>query len=59
MNSKETKKCPFCGSDKIAYTSCEKPFGGFYYARFCMECRVSTNYFDSKEEADEAWDRRA
>ncbi len=46
------KRCPFCGGEAeiVGYTI-------FWVT--CKECTAETKDFDTKEEAIEAWNRRA
>lgn len=56
----ELKKCPFCGSNDVLIVkaidfrqtriACNNTKGG---------CGASTDYFDTKEQAIAAWNRRA
>ena len=68
----ELKPCPFCGGEKLVITSCaeleicnnfEKCERTHYYTVCCDfnqgGCGASSGYRPSKEEAIEAWSRRA
>lgn len=49
---KELKKCPFCGG--------EAEIAGYkIFWVICKECTAETKGFDTREEAIEAWNRRA
>lgn len=49
---KKLKKCPFCGGEaEIA--------GDKIFWVICKECTAETKCFDTREEAIEAWNRRA
>ena len=61
-DGRENKTCPFCGSDSIeVYThygeSAGIQYGGYYPE--CTVCGCRLNYYDSREEALKAWNRRA
>ena len=58
----ENKTCPFCGSDSIeVYThygeSAGIQYGGYYPE--CTVCGCRLDYYESREEALNAWNRRA
>ena len=55
------KPCPFCGSSNVApeeeYGSdCGYSFGG--HLVICNDCGIQTKYYETVEEAIEAWNRR-
>ena len=57
----ENEPCPFCGSDSVeVYThygeSAGIQYGGYYPE--CTVCGCRLNYYDSREEALKAWNRR-
>ena len=60
MDGWELKPCPFCGSNKVnvyeyKYHGLTDSFGVK-----CFNCKTeSYQFFDSKNEAIEAWNRRA
>ncbi|MBR1602554.1 MAG: Lar family restriction alleviation protein [Synergistaceae bacterium] len=48
------KPCPFCGGES-------KVIGSDKYSDYCATCSkcwTTSNYFDSREKAAEAWNRR-
>ena len=49
------KPCPFCGSGNCIYAEQE----GEAWFLYCCNCHASGPYVPSKEEAIEAWNRRA
>lgn len=52
------KRCPFCGGEALV---CIKPFIGESGRGFVVECDgcwASTGYYETEEEAIEAWNRR-
>ena len=54
------KKCPFCGSDNVAFTPDEEQLledttTGFIW---CHECGFSSDSFYSEEIAAEKWNQR-
>ena len=54
MPKEQMKKCPFCGSEKdVVIFSDEGRHHGM-----CWACLCSTDNFDSKDEALNAWNRR-
>ncbi len=53
----ELKPCPFCGETESLIIDDEWTIPAF--AIECCECGASTITFDTKEEAIEAWNRRA
>ena len=54
QDEQELKTCPFCGGDaKIS------GHGMNFYNVYCKDCDVITQDYDSKQEAIEAWNRRA
>jgi Lar family restriction alleviation protein len=58
----ENKTCPFCGSDSIeVYTHYGESVGiqyGGYYPE-CTVCGCRLDYYETREKALEAWNRRA
>ena len=56
MNDIKLKPCPFCGSLSPKIIGSDKYSD--YIAR-CYDCGASSDYFDSKEKAAEAWNRRS
>ena len=56
----ELKPCPFCGGDAVIRKD-EERIKPFYVRCGNINCKmvVGTNYFATKEEAIEAWNRRA
>lgn len=61
----ELKPCPFCGGEAVIHTCCELENDNLafvYKDKFvihCFECHITTLPFETKEEAIEAWNRRA
>jgi Lar family restriction alleviation protein len=58
----ENKTCPFCGGHDIeVYEHYGKAagleYGGFYPE--CTKCGCRLNYYETREEALKAWNRRA
>ena len=53
----DLKPCPFCGMTVMAYR--EHPKLGIAVQCQRFECNVMTRYFQTKELAIEAWNRRA
>ena len=58
----ELKPCPFCGSSNVTLeveygSDCGYGFGG--HTVICNNCGVQTIYYETKEEAIEAWNKRA
>lgn len=51
----ELKSCPFCGYKVITLNSINCYETVF---RVCAQCGARTRYFDTPDEADEAWNRR-
>ena len=49
----ELKPCPFCGGKANAFIC------GRIFVVECESCGTSSDGFDSKKEAVEAWNRRA
>ena len=55
----ELKPCPFCGD--IDPDIEELSINGLFIGSYCVECfncHAKTDYFDTEEEAIEAWNRR-
>ena len=53
---KEALTCPFCGSAKIYYIEPDEYIPE--YKLICADCRVSTDFYSTKEGALAAWNRR-
>lgn len=55
----ELKPCPFCnGKSEIIDTGNHYP-RTFYRIVCCSSCAVQGKFYDTEEEAIEAWNRRA
>lgn len=54
MNEK-LKPCPFCGGE--AEITKTYAFDYYFYVG-CQRCRVETGYYDTEEEAINAWNTR-
>ena len=54
--SKKLKPCPFCGSEATLY---EYRWWGISYGVECTKCDAILEGYSTKEEAIEAWNRRA
>ena len=53
---RELKPCPFCGGEaEIEMDDCWY----WNYHVFCQECKIGTDYYNTADEAIEAWNRRA
>ena len=52
---KELKPCPFCGGE--AEIEMDENWYWNYYV-FCQECKITTDYYETADEAIEAWNRR-
>lgn len=63
-------KCPFCGADVAEVVTaseleydCPIGWGERHFSVVCNVhnggCGATTGFYDSEEEAEEAWDRRA
>ena len=53
---RELKPCPDCGGEaEIEMDDCWY----WNYHVFCQECKIGTDYYDTADEAIEAWNRRA
>lgn len=52
----ELKNCPFCGSDFSFLSVIE--YGKDIYAIRCCECGGESGSCETKEQAEEAWNRR-
>lgn len=51
------KACPFCGAD--ARVGCEKYYNPRVSRRIiCTQCYSSSGWYDTEEEAIEAWNKR-
>ena len=65
MHNSELQKlreCPFCGGKAFVTEylySCDPTFHATMYAVECNGCHTTTFEYASKEEAIEAWNRRA
>ncbi len=55
MNEIELKPCPFCGGKNVCLTE----HAAVIVFVQCDDCCATFPHFDSKEEAIEAWNRRA
>jgi len=56
------KTCPFCGSDSIEVYKHYGEGAGIRYGGYFPECTVCgcrLNYYESREEALKAWNKRA
>lgn len=52
-NSKELKPCPFCGGEAALFEqNCDRPWHVLCY------CGGRVGWFETKQEAIEAWNRR-
>lgn len=51
----ELKPCPFCGGNAVVDMD-ESWY--WEYKAYCALCGVSMEYFETKKEAVEAWNRR-
>ena len=51
----ELRKCPSCGGEAESI----EVFPGRFCAVVCPHCGVETAYYETAEEAIEAWNRRA
>ena len=54
----ELKKCPFCGGEADCNNAGFIKAGNLMWATECLDCGVTTDFFDSEQEAIEAWNRR-
>lgn len=73
MTKNELKPCPFCGNTNIHKTNCREledcahfevcDTDILYFAYVCSVnhggCGATTGYYETEEEAIEAWNRRA
>ena len=56
----ELKPCPFCGDDRVNVIEHEYNYLLNSYGCRCFNCKTeSYQFFDSRKEAIEAWNRRA
>ena len=53
---KELKPCPFCGGE--AEIEMDESWYWNYHV-FCQECKIGTDYYETADEARQAWNRRA
>ena len=53
----ELKRCPFCGEAETSILI--SSFDGYWYAVVCDNCMAHTRKCRRKEDAMEAWNRRA
>lgn len=53
----ELKPCPFCGAKDENIKVKSDHFTRYYV--LCKSCMVSTDHFETKKQAIEAWNRRA
>ena len=58
MDKPELKPCPFCGG-KAIFTSIETNYFATRCFVICDNCHASSKRCKNKEEAAEAWNRRA
>ena len=56
MNNK-LKPCPFCGAEAEVHKNVFAE--GTVYTVECISCSCGLDWFDTEEEAIEAWNRRA
>ena len=49
----QIKSCPFCGSNGNLWQA----MGSMYIVQ-CMNCAISSDYYETEEEAKSAWNRR-
>lgn len=61
MSNTELKRCPFCGGEVVEHHACSEELGVDYgYRFFCKnQCCMQVKFYRTKEEAAEAWNRRA
>lgn len=52
------KPCPFCGSEDVLYSGVEGLTRDICSV-FCNHCGVTTDFFETKSEAETAWNKRA
>lgn len=55
----DLKPCPFCGGEADCNNNAVMQGGKLKWATECLGCGVITDCFDTKQEAIEAWNRRA
>ena len=56
MSKLDLKPCPFCGSDDVHMLGDDED--GVFHV-MCKNCRAETDYFDTEDDAANAWNRRA
>lgn len=56
IHKNKLKQCPFCGSEPILEMD-ESWYWNYHI--FCPECNITTEYFETANEAKQAWNRRA
>lgn len=57
----ELKPCPFCGSNNVEAVVSEYNLdGNKYYDHYviCTDCKATTDYGDSQQDAINKWNRR-
>lgn len=72
MENRELKPCPFCGGHNLEIISCDEDACCDFHCDGCDDkrytvccsatqggCGCASGYKDTKEEAIEAWNRRA
>lgn len=52
------KPCPFCGGESDCNNDGFMKARNFMWAVECLTCGVTTDFFDTKSEAVDAWNRR-
>ena len=55
----ELKPCPFCGYKRVAILEDENEYLAYRYSSQCQKCGASARMGRTKQEAIEAWNRRA
>lgn len=53
------KPCPFCGGEAYCNNAGFELCGVSKWATECLGCGTVSGFFDTREEAIEAWERRA
>lgn len=51
MSEEELKPCPYCGGEAVYYDT-------YRFSVHCLDCKASTAYWNGKEYAIVAWNRR-
>lgn len=54
----DLKPCPFCGMDAKIIHEADDDGDQFYYV-YCLGCDAETAGYETREEATNAWNRRA